>query len=195
MIKQDVLRTYVSEEGSPFKKIIECYRSPGVHAITVFRFGHWLLARPLPVKLLLTPLYLWLDHRMRAKWGIQIQRRARIGAGFYIGHYGGIFVSDRATIGENCNISQGVTVGVAGEGARRGAPQIGNNVYMGPGAKINGKIRIGNNVKIGPNAVVTHNIPDDALVHVRPMQVVVFPGRYARDDASPCNLTTPRRSR
>ena len=82
-----------------------------------------------------------------------------------------------------------------GEGARRGAPQIGNNVYMGPGAKINGKIRIGNNVKIGPNAVVTHNIPDDALVHVRPMQVVVFPGRYARDDASPCNLTTPRRSR
>jgi serine O-acetyltransferase len=48
---------------------------------------------------------------------------------------------------------------------------------MGPGAKINGKIRIGDNVNIGPNAVVTRNIPTDALVHVRPMQVMIFPGR------------------
>jgi serine O-acetyltransferase len=187
MIKQDILRTYVSEAGSPLKKIIGCYRSPGVHATIVFRFGHWLLTSPLPLKLLLTPLYLWLDHRMRAKWGIQIQRRAKIGAGFYVGHYGGIFVSDLATIGENCNISQEVTIGVAGEGARRGAPRIGNNVYMGPGAKINGKIRIGNNVKIGPNAVVTHNIPDDALVHVRPMQIVVFPGRYTKNAPPPAD--------
>jgi serine O-acetyltransferase len=128
---------------------------------------------------------LLLDHRLRAKWGISIQRRARIGAGFYIGHFGGIFVSDLATIGENCNISQDVTIGTVGKGAHRGAPTIGNDVYIAPGAKVNGKIRIGNNVKIGPNAVVTHNIPDGALVHVRPMQVVVFPGRYETKEGPP----------
>jgi serine O-acetyltransferase len=153
-----------------------------VHAVIVFRFGHWLLARSFPIKLLLTPLYLGLDHHIRATWGIEVQRRANIGVGFYIGHYGGIFVSGRATIGKYCNISQDVTIGVAGEGAARGVPQIGNNVYMGPGAKLQGKIHIGNNVRIGPNAVVTRSIPDDALVHIHPMQIVVFPGRYANDE-------------
>ena len=185
MIKRDLLRAYDLVSGTRAARIIELYRSPGVHAVVVFRFGHWLLSKSLPLKVFLTPFYLYFDHRMRAKWGIQIQRHVRIGEGFYIGHYGGIFVSDLATLGENCNISQDVTIGVAGEGARRGAPEIGNNVYMGPGSKINGKIRIGDNVNIGPNAVVTHNIPNDALVHVRPMQVMVFPGRYKAKNPSP----------
>jgi len=185
MIRQDLLRAYNLAGGSRLSRIVELYRSPGVHAVVIFRFGHWLLSAPLPARLLLMPIYLYLDHRLRAKWGIQIQRRVAIGGGFYIGHYGGIFVSDLATIGENCNISQDVTIGVAGQGTRRGAPDIGNNVYIGPGAKVNGKIRVGNNVNIGPNAVVTHNIPDDALVHVRPMQVMVFPGRYKARSVPP----------
>ena len=177
MIKKDIQRAYDLTRGSTPARVIELYRSPGVHAVIIFRFGSWLFSQSLLVRLFLTPLYLLLDHRIRAKWGIQIQRRVRIGGGFFIGHYGGVFISDLATLGENCNISQDVTIGVAGEGARRGAPEIGNNVYMGPGAKINGKLRIGDNVNIGPNAVVTRNIPTDALVHVRPMQVMIFPGR------------------
>ncbi len=187
MIKRDLQKAFSLASGSTLSRITELYRSPGVHAVIVFRYGHWLLSQSLPVKLLLSPLYLYLDHRLRAKWGIQIQRRVRIGAGFFIGHYGGIFISDLARIGENCNISQDVTIGVSGEGRRRGAPDIGNNVYMGPGSKINGMIRIGNNVNIGPNAVVTHNIPDDALVHVRPMQVMVFPGRSKAKNPPPSN--------
>jgi serine O-acetyltransferase len=187
MIKRDLQKAYSLASGSTLSRITELCRSPGVLAVIVFRYGHWLLSRSLPVKLLLTPPYIYLDHRMRAKWGIQIQRRVRIGGGFYIGHYGGIFISDLARIGENCNISQDVTIGVSGEGSRRGAPEIGNNVYMGPGSKINGLIRIGNNVNIGPNAVVTHNIPDDALVHVRPMQVMIFPGRSKAKNPPPSN--------
>jgi serine O-acetyltransferase len=187
MIKKDLQRAYDLTRGSTLARVIELYRTPGVHAVIIFRFGSWLFTQSLVVRLFLTPLYMLLDHRIRAKWGIQIQRRVSIGAGFYIGHYGGIFVSDLATIGENCNISQDVTIGVAGEGARRGAPEIGNNVYMGPGAKINGKIRIGDNVNIGPNAVVTHNIPADALVHVRPMQVMIFPGRSKAKNPPPAS--------
>lgn len=185
MLKRDLQKAYSLASGSSLSRIIELYRSPGVFAVIVFRFGHWLLSQSLPVKLLLTPIYFFLDHRLRAKWGIQIQRRVRIGGGFFIGHYGGIFISDLARMGENCNISQDVTIGVAGEGKRRGAPDIGNNVYMGPGSKVNGLIRIGNNVNIGPNAVVTHNIPDDALVHVRPMQVMIFPGRSKAKNPPP----------
>jgi serine O-acetyltransferase len=185
MVRQDFHRVYdLITWGGRISKFIECYREPGLHGVIIYRFGHWLLNQPLPVKLLLAPAYVYLQHRIQVKWGILIQRRARIGAGLYIGHYGGIFVSDLAVIGENCSLSQDVTIGIAGEGARRGAPQIGNNVYIAPGAKVNGRIRIGNNVNIGPNAVVTHNIPDNALVHVRPMQTVIFPGRNKSKDSS-----------
>lgn len=177
MVAQDFRRVYDLQSGGRLSRIIECYREPGLHAVIIFRFGHWLLTQSFPVKLLLMPLYLYLHHRIQVKWGILIQRYAHIGAGFYVGHYGGIFVSGLATIGENCSLSQDVTIGVAGEGMRRGAPQIGHNVYIAPGAKINGKIRIGDNVNIGPNAVVTRNVPDNALVHVRPMQTAIFPGR------------------
>jgi serine O-acetyltransferase len=186
MIAQDFRRVYDLQSGGRLSRLVGCYREPGFHAVVVFRFGHWLLGRSVPVKLLLTLPYLFLHHRIQVKWGILIQRRARIGAGLYVGHYGGIFVSDLAIIGENCSLSQDVTIGVAGDGVRRGAPLIGNNVYVAPGAKLNGKIRIGNNVNVGPNAVVTRNVPDSALVHVRPMQTVIFPGRNkAKDPSAP----------
>ncbi len=178
ILKEDLARTYALAEGGLTGKILECFRQPGTHAVVVLRFGQWLLGRPLIVRVFLEPLYIYLDHRLHAKWGIQILRRATIGPGFYIGHYGGIFVADGTVIGKQCSISQDVTIGIAGEGPRRGCPVIGDNVYIAPGAKVNGRIRIGNNVRIGPNAVVTKDIPDYALVHARPVQVVVFPSRY-----------------
>lgn len=46
----------------------------------------------------------------------------------------------------------------------KGAPVIGNNVYIGSGAKIIGKVTIGNNVRIGANAVVYKNVPDNCVV-------------------------------
>lgn len=100
----------------------------------------------------------------------------KIGKGFYIGHFSGIVVSGAAIIGDNCNISQGVTIGVAGKGENRGVPQIGNNVYMAAGAKLIGKIKIGNNVAIGANAVVTHDVPENAVVVGIPAKVISMEG-------------------
>ncbi len=50
------------------------------------------------------------------------------------------------------------------DSAGKGAPIIGNNVYIGAGAKIIGNCRIGNNVRIGANTVVTKDIPDNTTV-------------------------------
>lgn len=97
-------------------------------------------------------------------FGIDIPRGSQIGKGFYIGHFSGIVVSPSAIIGDNCNISQGVTIGVSGRGDKRGAATIGNGVYIGPGAKIVGKVTIGDNVAIGANAVVTKDIPSESVV-------------------------------
>jgi serine O-acetyltransferase len=185
MVKRDVLRRYELSTGSRFRKILTCYRSPGLHAVVIFRFGHWLLTQPLAVKIFLKSFYVYLNHRMMAKWGIQIDVETKIGEGFLIFHYGGIFVGSEAVIGDNVSVSHNVTIGLAGEGRRRGAPVIGNNVYIAPGANVSGKIRIGNNARIGANAVVSKDVPDNALVQVPHMQVVVFPSLYSRKDAVP----------
>lgn len=72
----------------------------------------------------------------------------------------GIFISHNVKIGENVTIFHQVTIG---EG-KDGAPTIGDNCYIGVGAKIIGNIKIGNNVRIGANCVVIEDIPDNCTV-------------------------------
>jgi serine O-acetyltransferase len=104
-----------------------------------------------------------LQHEI-VKYGIDISHRTQIQSGLLIVHYGGIVVNSQAIIGKNCTISHGVTVGEANRGRNKGFPVIGDNVYIGPGAKIVGNVHIGNDVAIGANCVVTKDIPDHAVV-------------------------------
>lgn len=110
--------------------------------------------------------------RFERRWGISIPFDTPIGEGFYIGHFGGIFVSPAARIGRNCNISQGVTLGRANRGKRAGAPVIGDGVYIGPGAKVVGAVTVGDNVAIGANCVVTRDVPANAVVAGVPGRVI-----------------------
>lgn len=72
----------------------------------------------------------------------------------------GIVIAGGAKIGKNVVISHQVTIG-----RNRGlAPVIGDNVYIGPGAKIFGGIRVGNNARIGANCVVFQDVPDNATI-------------------------------
>lgn len=96
------------------------------------------------------------------KYGYQIG--GKIGKGFYIGHFGTIVVSEDVIIGENCNIAQGVTIGVTRRGENAGAPIIGNEVWIGANAIIVGKVMIGSNVLIAPGAYVNFDVPDNSIV-------------------------------
>jgi serine O-acetyltransferase len=176
--RHDVRRMYETTSGPRWRRITEVARSASMHGVAVFRFRTWLRQQPFPVKLLLAPLSMFLDYRMRMAWGIEIHRGARIGKGLLIVHNGGIFVSSQSVIGENFTMAHDVTIGTGGgQGPRSGAPMIGDNVTVNAGAKVYGKIRVGNNVRIGPNTIVNKDIPDNALVHLPPMQVVTF-GRF-----------------
>ncbi|MFH0815921.1 MAG: serine acetyltransferase, partial [Methanobacteriota archaeon] len=57
------------------------------------------------------------------------------GPGLSIAHCGTIIVNDCARIGKNCRIHAGAHIGVRA-GTTSEAPVIGDNVYIGPGAKI-----------------------------------------------------------
>jgi serine O-acetyltransferase len=177
--RRDFERTFSALGGNSFQRYTGCLRTPGLHAVAVYRFGHWLLKRPVALKIVLKPLYLLLYRRMRARWGIEINHEAKIGEGLLIFHYGGIFIGATVVMGKNCSISHNVTIGLSGRGSRRGAPVLGDNVYVAPGANISGRIKVGHNAHIGANTVIDRHVPDNALVQLPPMRSVVFPGLYS----------------
>lgn len=99
--------------------------------------------------------------------GAYIPRSARFADQPCFPHaFKGIFISGGASIGRNCVIFQQVTIGsnTLIDSKSFGAPTIGDNCYIGAGAKIIGGIRIGNNVRVAANAVVSTDIPDNATV-------------------------------
>lgn len=87
----------------------------------------------------------------------------------------GIFISQGARIGKNCTIFQQVTIGsnTLSDSKTFGSPTIGDNVYIGCGAKIIGGVKVGNNVRIGANCVVVTDIPDNATVVLSAPRVIV----------------------
>ena len=78
----------------------------------------------------------------------------------------GIFISYGARVGKGCTIYHQVTIGsnTLPDSRGQGAPVIGDNVYIGAGAKIIGGVTVGDNARIGANAVVTFDVPANATV-------------------------------
>lgn len=183
-LRVDLRRRYAMTSGSTLRRVLACARAPGVHAVLVLRFGQWSRRRNKLLRLLFDPIYVILDFFVQALWGIEIPRNAKIGPGLYIGHYGGITVSSTAVIGCNCNLSQNITIGVSGGGSRRGAPTLGDNVYIAPGARLFGKITIGDNVKIGANAVIHKDLPDNAIAVLEPgFKIISYTGNRPVDES------------
>lgn len=96
---------------------------------------------------------------------IEISDSAIIGYGLLIPHAQCIVIGSSTIIGNNVTIQQGVTIG-SNLQKRKGdiaQPTIGDNVFIGAGAKILGPISIGHNSLIGANAVVLTDIPNDSI--------------------------------
>lgn len=110
--------------------------------------------------------------RSQKKTMIQIPRGTKIGEGFYIGHAGPIVINPAAVIGRNVNIAQGVTIGQENRGARKGAPTIGSNVWIGTNAVIVGNITIGDDVLIAPLSYVNFDVPSHSIVIGNPAKII-----------------------
>jgi serine O-acetyltransferase len=161
MLKQTILSDYkrCGVNKTSFWVLVKIFiimPNPGLKFLTIFRLTQYFRRRNRPMFYF---FFLWLRN-LKVKYGYDISYRTQIGKGFYIGHFGNIVIHGDTVIGDNCNISQGITFGVSNAGATIGVPKIGNNVFVGPGACVFGNITIGNNVTIGANAVVTKDVPD-----------------------------------
>jgi serine O-acetyltransferase len=99
--------------------------------------------------------------RISIKLGFSIPINV-FGPGLAIVHYGTIIVNSNAKVGQNCRIHACVNIGASG--GQQEAPQLGDNVYIAPGAKIYGNIKIANNIAIGANAVVNKSFEEENIL-------------------------------
>ncbi len=150
-------------------------RTPGFRYTVWHRI--WNALNGLPgVRFGLQQFVSWRLRKLGVRFGLSIPAQTHLGSGFYIGHFGGIVVHPDVTIGRDCNISQEVTIGLASRGEFFGSPTIGDRVYIGPGAKLFGRIHVGDGAAIGANAVVTRNVPAGAVAVGIPARVVSMKG-------------------
>lgn len=98
-------------------------------------------------------------HLLSVKYGFSIPLNV-FKEGLSIAHYGTIVVNSNARIGKNCRIQENVNIGSTGNDK---APKIGNNVFIGTGAKIIGNIEIADNISIGAGAVVVDSFLEKGI--------------------------------
>lgn len=150
----------------------------GLWALAEYRFSSWVRAKVrIPIVRPVLRLFCFVWHKfIEIITGINLPSSAEIGKGLYIGHFGGIILNSEVKLGEYCNLSQDVTIGIAGRGDKRGCPIIGSRVYIAPGVRIIGPVTVGNDVAIGANAVVTKDLPDNAVAVGVPAKIISYAG-------------------
>lgn len=137
----------------------------GFWALLVYRFGHARFAiNNKWLRLPWTCLYIFLNKFTEIITGIIIGSTAQIGRRFQIEHHGCIVIHGATVIGDDCLIRHGVTLGNTGRADPLGAPILGDNVELGAGAKLLGRIVIGKNVVVAANAVVIRDVPENTVV-------------------------------
>lgn len=138
------------------------WHEPSFWAVTIYRYGQWCKYIRLKWFKKILLLFYWpLYAAITIVTGINLPNSTKIGPGLRVWHFGCIVLHPDVIIGENCDIRHGVTIG--NRQHYYDVPIIGNNVNIGAGAKIIGKIKVGNNVKIGANAVVVRDVPDNHI--------------------------------
>jgi serine O-acetyltransferase len=136
--------------------------SDGSSANILYRLTQWLVTYKLSPLAIIT---LWFNRVIN---GCVIGAAARFNYGFVIMHPVGVVINSKVRGGQNIIIESGVVIG----DEKGQAPVLGNNIFIGAGAKIIGGITVGSNVKIGANAVVVKDVPDDVTVVGIPAKVI-----------------------
>ena len=149
-------------------EVLTCY--PGLQALLMHRFAHWLYCLGLPV------IPRFISHLARFITGIEIHPGAQIGQGVFIDHGMGVVIGETAIVGDYSLIYQGVTLGGTGKETGKRHPTLGENVVVGAGTKVLGNIQIGNNVRLGAGSVVLRDVPSDCTVVGIPGRIVYRSG-------------------
>ncbi len=164
VLMEDVSAAY---DGDPAAKSTEevILSYPGLEALTVHRFAHFLWTRDVPL------IPRMMSEYVHAKTGIDIHPGATIGSRFFIDHGTGVVIGETAVIGRNVKVYQGVTLGALSvrkcEGDHKRHPTIEDGVTIYSGATIlGGDTIIGAGSVVGGNVWLTVSLPPGSRVYV-----------------------------
>ncbi|MFK8138067.1 MAG: serine O-acetyltransferase [Bdellovibrionales bacterium] len=154
----DFIRAYLKYDpaAKSFMEVLLLY--PGPKAVLSHRFAHFFW------NLNLFFFARFFSELGRFLTGIEIHPGAKIGKRFVIDHGMGVVIGETATIGDDCIIFHGVTLGGLKFDPIKRHPDIGNGVLIGTGAKVLGPIQIGEKAKIAANAIVFKDVPEGTIV-------------------------------
>jgi len=153
----------IGERVSWKESVKLAWNQAGLRATLLFRISHALWQRHIP---LLPGMIARLN---LSRHGLDIPPSVQIGPGLYIPHPVGTVVMAHR-IGARVSLISGITIGM-----RRTLifPTVGDDVFVGAGARILGDITIGSGANIGANAVVLINVPEGATAVGIPAKVRV----------------------
>lgn len=156
----------VMEKDPSISKPFEVLLCPSFKALIYYKISHYFYER----KHLILARYI--SEKAKRKTGIEIHPGATIGKRLFIDHGTGVVIGETAIIGNDVTLFHGVTLGGTGKEKGKRHPTIGNNVFIGSGAKVLGNIVVGNNVKIGANAVILKDVPSNVTIVGVPGKIV-----------------------
>jgi serine O-acetyltransferase len=163
---------------------------PGLWTVILYRLTHHFYYRFRPRvlgKLLYAPMFI-ASHLTGIALGVEISPHAHVGYGLFVNHFGGIHIGN-VSIGENCNISHGVTFGNSSRVPDTAlstnpqgwdSPTLGDRVWVGPGSIIAGPVTIGHDCAVAGNSLVTRDVPPFGVVMGVPAAVVSHKGSFTQ---------------
>ena len=154
--------------------LVKVCLTDGTFSMLCYRLMQWSQrAKLVPLTMVFNKLNVWFGQCI-------IGRGADFGQRLILIHSQGVVINGEVRGGDDIMIEHQVTIGAEG----RQAPQLGNRIFIGAGAKILGAITIGDDVKIGANAVVTKDLPDGATAVGVPAKVIKIYGERVTDAPS-----------
>jgi len=154
----DISRIYRNLPGNFLVRSIRIFCIPSLHVSLVYRYGHFVRRFWPPFSWIFLIPYAFMTMIMRILYNCSLPSKATIGPGIILLHTGAIYIHPATVIGSNCVIGAQVVIGQSRMDDTR-VPKIGNNVFIGAGAKIVGPLTVGDNTVIGANAVVLKDTP------------------------------------
>lgn len=161
----------IKERDPAIESTLEVLFYPSFKALLYYKVSHYFYLKK---RYFIARL---ISERAKRKTGIEIHPGATIGKGLFIDHGTSVVIGETAVIGDNVTMFHGVTLGGTGKEKGKRHPTIGNNVFIGCGAKLLGNITIGDNVKIGANAVILKDVEPNVTVVGIPGVIVKRNGR------------------
>ena len=154
--------------------------NPAFWAVSNYHFGKCILEiKFAPIRWFLRKLYGFNLFLIHINSGICIYCETEIGENLHLIHSGNIQIHPKTVIGNHCGIQQDVTIGL---NIDSDAPVIGDNVYIGAGAKILGGITVGDGATIAANSLVIKDVPPNTTAIGVPARVWNYSPRKKHEE-------------